>query len=269
MPVGRGKNQFYNTFDEFSAMKRSIIVIKGEDNLCLPRALVTDIANKHFKAKKITECQYKNVLKDKRNFQKLKAIELCNLAKIRVPERGCGIDELKQLQLYLTEFKIVVYKYYENLKGYHTIFEGENSGAEVLNLLYHKNHFNVITSLTGAFVSSYYCETCHKPSNNKDEKQHRCSGSCICCQMSPPCPPMNEIFCKNCNCSFKGPKCFSNHLASTSKKSSLCNSLKSAKIVEKNIKAIVFIFVARSCVHFAKNLCLMTTTVTSKYLRKP
>ncbi|XP_055390586.1 uncharacterized protein LOC129619368 [Condylostylus longicornis] len=76
---------------------------------------------------------------------------------------------------------IKIYKY--GTKGKDVIFEGLGIGKK-LNLLFHKNHYNMITSLTAAFSCIYYYEDCHVAYNNKNG--HRCTGSCPCCQKSPP-----------------------------------------------------------------------------------
>ncbi|XP_055374404.1 uncharacterized protein LOC129607410 [Condylostylus longicornis] len=82
--------------------------------------------------------------------------------------------------------------------GKDVIFEGLGTGKK-LNLLFHKNHYNVITSLTAAFSCIYYCEDCHVAYNNKNG--HRCTGSCP---------------------KFNGQECFDNHKSSSSTTISIC-----------------------------------------------
>lgn len=81
-------------------------------------------------------------------------------AGVKVPKEGCGIEELRQFQRYLEEYKITVYKY--GAKGREVLFEGPDA-LKKINLLYHQGHFNVITSLTSAFTCSYFCEACRVP----------------------------------------------------------------------------------------------------------
>ncbi|KAF2894738.1 hypothetical protein ILUMI_11438, partial [Ignelater luminosus] len=128
-------------------------------------------------------------------------------AGVVIPTEGAGIEELGQFQHHLTEYKINVYKY--GTKGREVLFEGPQADKRI-NLLYHQSHFNVITSLTSAFVCRYFCEACHVPFNNKGD--HRCERSCVECGSSPPCekePVM--IKCDDCGRSFASQGCYDKH----------------------------------------------------------
>ena len=83
------------------------------------------------------------------------------------------IPELDQFQNHWRKYKITVYNY--NTKGRDVYYEGPNSQYKI-NLLFHDGHYNEITSLTSAFVCSYYCESCHTPYDHKIK--HRCSHTC-------------------------------------------------------------------------------------------
>ncbi|KAJ8956141.1 hypothetical protein NQ317_014054 [Molorchus minor] len=125
----------YNNYHEECLKRGRIITINNRNNLCLPLALITAIS-------------YVN----KRPFVDQKA-------GVTIPEDGCGMDELEQFQRELHGYKIVVYMY--GNKSRDVMFEGPNDGKK-LNLLYHKGHYNVITSLTSAFCTRFYCQECHK-----------------------------------------------------------------------------------------------------------
>ena len=99
------------------------------------------------------------------------------------------------MERYLTEYKIVVYKY--GSRGRDVIFKSSNESNKRLNLLHHEGYYNVITSLTAAFGSVYFCKECNVPFDHKNE--HRCSGTCSSCQQSPKCPGGQiKIKCDSC-----------------------------------------------------------------------
>jgi len=211
VPIGRGRIKKCNTFTEDCAKRKGIITIKNKDNLCLPRALVVAIAHAN------KDPQFEAVRVDIRKEQMIRAQSLLKDANVIVPKEGCGILELELFQNYLTSYKIVVYKY--GNKGRDLIFEGDNDSSVKLNLLFHDNHFNVITSLTSAFCCIYYCENCHIPYNNKN--MHRCGGTCSACMQTPACQYSMKIFCDICKRCFKGSTCFDNHVTH-----SICDKFK-------------------------------------------
>lgn len=177
--------------------------------MCLPQALVVGVAhaNKEPNLKKLRQST-----KQQTNL----ALQMLKEADLTIPQEGAGIPELKILQNYLHEYKIVVYQY--ATKGKDVIFEGDNDVPKKINLIYHKGHYNLITSLTATFACNYYCDTCHVPYKTKDT--HRCSKSCPCCQTTPPCENKTNIVCTECNRGFRNDKCFENH------ENSLCKNVK-------------------------------------------
>ncbi|KAJ8915407.1 hypothetical protein NQ315_008296 [Exocentrus adspersus] len=225
MPAGRGRGRNYNSYNEECAKRKGIISINNKDNMCLPRALVVAIA---FATK---DPEMVKIRKDTGKIQRDKAIELTKNAAVTIPTAGCGIPELQQFQRHLTGFKIVVYKY--GTKGRDVIFKGtEEEEAPSLNLLYHEGHYNVVTSLTSAFLCRYYCETCHIPYDHKE--RHRCGGMCPCCQHSPACSRAVLVTCDNCKRSFRGQTCYNNHLQSLCQKIRRCEEC--FKVVQSDRK---------------------------------
>ncbi|KAF2894175.1 hypothetical protein ILUMI_11998 [Ignelater luminosus] len=221
-PTGKGRQRKYNNFNEFCKKKKGIVTIENRDNLCLLMAICV--------AKSLAEKDplYDNIRRNKRRQHK-EALELNEkIGNMTIPKNGCGIPELKLIQNYLKKFRIIVYIH--GAKGRRVMFDGENENAKYkINLLYHKNHYNVITSLTSAFTCSYFCEDCRVPYNERNK--HRCSKSCPCCQEQPPCEKQKqEIKCSNCNREFRNEKCFENH------KKTLCKIVKKCKDCFKTYK---------------------------------
>ncbi|XP_055908156.1 uncharacterized protein LOC129942989 [Eupeodes corollae] len=222
VPKGRGNRRgssYYNNFDEECAKRKGIITIKNTDNLCLPRALFVAkaFANK--------TSDFNKIIKDNFKVQTNGAYQLIKDACVEVPEDGCGIPELHQFQNYLIDFKITVFQY--GTKGRSTVFEGVPANPTTgkrINLIFNKNHFNVITSLTSAFCCSYFCEECLIPYQTKG--RHKCVKACPQCQEIPDCKQVpKETKCEDCNRSFRGQQCFDNHKASTSSKKALCDKI--------------------------------------------
>lgn len=213
MPTGSGKDRArkYNSFEEESRSRRGIVTIDNKDNLCLARALVVAIAHvdKHH--------DYTKVRRDIGKLQTNRAKELVAEAGIIIPQEGAGIPEIQRLQKeHLSSYKIVVYEY--GSKGREVIFEGPDA-PKTLNLLYHKGHYNMISSLTAAFCTSYFCERCHVPYDHKND--HRCGGTCPCCQQSPACCYQEaRIACSDCNRQFRGLQCYNNH------KDQICHTIR-------------------------------------------
>ncbi|XP_055387199.1 uncharacterized protein LOC129615842 [Condylostylus longicornis] len=227
LPVCRGRPKKYNNFVEECKQRTGIISINNKDNLCLPRALITAIA------KIENDVNYQKIRRDVNKQQLTKAQELVKQANAIIPVLGCGVTELKQFQSYLNNYKIVVYEYGGG--GRDVIFEGSNHGKRI-NLLHYDDHFNVITSLTAAFCSSYYCEECNIPYYGKND--HRCSRIFPCCQHLLQCRSNgNNILCKDCNRLFRSPICLENHKASGSKSKSICNEVKKCLSCLKTYKS--------------------------------
>ena len=147
-----------------------------------------------------------------------------------MPESGCGIPELTEFQHFLRDqCKIVVYDY----SSKSVIFEGVSDKPRI-NLLYHNNHYNVITSLTSTFCCTYFCESCHVGFGSRNK--HRCSGSCPCCLQSPPCAKVtSEILCTECKRSFRGQECFDNHKVDgvISSNHGICSNIKKCEKCRK------------------------------------
>lgn len=202
MPKGQGRGRTYNSFNEECAKRRGILTINNKDNLCLPRALVVA------KAYVDKDPEAIKIRRDIGKLQVQRARELMTSADVSIPEEGAGIPELQQFQRHLQDYKITVYTY--GSKGRDVIFEGNGVGPP-LNLLHHEGHYNVIVSLKAAFCCSYFCKKCHIPYDHK--KEHRCGGTCPGCRQSPSCSSEELVVkCDSCRRSFRGQKCFDNHL---------------------------------------------------------
>lgn len=224
LPKGQGNGRrFYNNYEDMSQNSKGIINIINSDNLCLPRSIVTAIAQFN------SDVAYKTKVKrDSCKIQTQLTLELLRNSGVTIPEAGGGICELQKFQSYLKDYRITVYRYgnKNNSKGRDVLFEGKpvNKNTKSINLLHHDNHYNVITSTTAVFCCRYYCENCHIAYNNKNG--HRCKGNCYNCLKNPPCKKENGISCFLCKRSFVSIQCFENHTHSSAKQVSTCQTIR-------------------------------------------
>ncbi|KAG5869866.1 hypothetical protein JTB14_031598 [Gonioctena quinquepunctata] len=216
LPRGGRRNKKFNSFEEECKKRHGIIHIANRDNLCLARAVVVAIA------KIEGDPEYNKILRDIKKIQSRKTLELLASAQLEIPIEGAGIPELREMQRFLTEYKITVYKY--GCRGREPLFQGPDAEKKI-NLLHHNNHFNVITSLTAAFSCNHFCESCSTPFN--DRKGHLCDRTCPGCRQSPPCTVENGRRCNDCHRYFRNHNCFEAHKKPSMRKTkSLCDSIR-------------------------------------------
>ena len=91
---------------------------------------------------------------------------------------------------------------------------------KVISILYHDEHYDAITTLSGFFGKSYYCLDCEKSANRKNVRHHRCKGKrCGGCYQFD-CPDFANSLtetCLRCNRRLKGSSCRRLHLTRTEK----------------------------------------------------
>ena len=141
---GRSKRSVVN-IKEYLHKKRSVIVIRNNDNLCLARALVVAIA-------KIENAPNYVQLRDADRAQEKKARELHAAA--NVPLGPCGIEEVKLFQKHLTSYEINI------ISGNHNnaiIYPSEHSDNVTPIYLYlHDNHYDIVTSMPGFLNRAFF-----------------------------------------------------------------------------------------------------------------
>ena len=208
---GRSKRSVLN-IKEYLHKKRSVIVIRNNDNLCLARALVVAIA-------KIENAPNYVQLRDADRAQEKKARELHAAA--NVPLGPCGIEEVKLFQKHLTLYEINI------ISGNHNnaiIYPSEHSDNVTPIYLYlHNNHYNIITSMPGFLSKSYFCLKCKKGYSNKFE--HMCPGMCKSCR-SYECVVNDPLTCDECNRWFRSRACYDCHKVQVNGTKSICQTIK-------------------------------------------
>ena len=203
-PQGSGKSNLKRTtlnIREYLKKKGSIITINNNDNLCLARALVVAVA------KIENDPKYGQIKQSKKHVQLERALQLHQAA--NVPLGPCGMEEVKLFQQYLTNYQIIV------VSGDHNnsiIYPPEPPGTDEkqsINLYYHNNHFDVITSIPGFLNRSYFCHRCHKSYSNTAD--HLCPTMCKSCRAFGCVLEGDGIVCNECDRLFKNQTCYDNH----------------------------------------------------------
>ena len=243
MPMGEGGNRKILNVDV--VRQRSLVSIKNNDNLCLPRALV--VGEMHAKLKTtetdLTKKMWVNIRDGRRPLQRQKAIKLLRDANVVVPMGGCGFREIEKFQEYYArrEVAIVVYDKETFGSGEQPFFDGRpmlnNSNPTVINLYYDatNHHFDTILNLVGAAQSRFFCKYCNKRYHYVD--QHECAFICSCCFMTPGCTRESAIVkCQDCKRDFLGERCFNNHKKVGSykaKNKKICDLIKMCSVCHK------------------------------------
>ena len=220
---GRSRRTILN-IKEFLHKKRSIIIIRNNDDLCLARALVVAIA----KIEK--DPGYSHIRDPERKVQEKKARELHELAK--VPLGPCGLPEVELFQKYLTKYEInIVFTAHNSCIIYPPKPTINNVTPIYLHL--HGNHYDVITSMPGFLRSSYFCHACRKPYSNKHA--HLCPGMCKSCRAYD-CVVNDPVDCNSCKRWFKSKACYDRHKEPFGGARSVCEAIKKCEKCGKSMQ---------------------------------
>jgi len=93
---------------------------------------------------------------------------------------------------------------------YKVVYSVGPAAEKVLHLYLHDNHFDVITRPKAFMGRSYFCESCNKGYNTKED--HRCNkDGCHGCHSEKACAFENWAFCKDCNRYLPSQSCFDKH----------------------------------------------------------
>ena len=215
-------------YDDYSNKlhSKSILRIKNNDNLCLPRAIVCG----EVYTRRIDSIEWKAewsaISHHLRETQTNKAKQFCFEAGVTVPEAGCGPEEFVTIQKYLLNRNIflIIYDAVTFGKGVEPIFNGSNTSIhENLNtdnfktiyILYSKiknrGHFDLILNLLGLHPRRIYCKACNVL--YKSLLSHKCGNICQFCfiHSKSPCAGEESVECRDCKRSFSNQTCFNRH----------------------------------------------------------
>ncbi|WAQ94778.1 hypothetical protein MAR_007249 [Mya arenaria] len=169
LPSGSGsRGKPYVDISRMLNNKGSVIQIRNTDELCCARALVTEIA----RIEKHPQWDYILILHEKAG----------------VPLKRCGIEEIKQFQAVLSNYKIVVLsKNHFNA----IIYEGPEDGKPIY-LYSHNEHFE-------------------QSPGYSNKEQHACNNPCVYCHRLHEDDTTHWEYCSDCNIYFINTACFAMH----------------------------------------------------------
>ncbi|CAG2212305.1 unnamed protein product [Mytilus edulis] len=152
---------------------------------------------------------YKHVVEKGRKECTVFARRLCELVGVST-EKMCNINEIQLFERLLNLQILVI----SSKLGNKFIRIGENEPIRKKVFLYlveqdEFQHFTAIVSLTGFFTCNYFCSTCLKPYNDKD--QHSCETTCTVCCSSCCIHTSSTMSCRTCNRLCRSQECFLKH----------------------------------------------------------
>ena len=230
---GRGnvcndKSKIYN--------KKSILRIKNDDDLCLGRCIVCELASRDNHSKK-------KFIREGRKIQTELTHELYEKAGIE--KKIADLDTIRQFEEYLDCSITIIDGDQFNNVIYPDVNSPDYQVKEFNIYLYKtKNHYDLINSnkVAGFFGKTYFCEKCKKTHSSQ---QHKCIYKCnICCSAECDCIGLdfNKSVCEWTNCKkcfrfFPSEKCFNNHLSNTCDKFWKCPDCKEKVFWDKHSPA--------------------------------
>ncbi|XP_062579153.1 uncharacterized protein LOC134241085 [Saccostrea cucullata] len=210
LPSGKGhKKKCFVDLERELTKKKCFIRIKNKDDLCCARAIITARA-------KLDKDQRWNSIRQGRNIQRTLAEELHKLA--NVPPGQCDLEDVKAFQSVLPGYQIhVLSKDCFNA----IVYQGPEAEKKIY-LYHHKNHYDVITTMSGFLNRSYFCQKCQKGFNTKEK--HICNEPCHLCHRCHDDQSENWQYCSTCKRHFKNTTCFQLHAELSSQGNSTCHT---------------------------------------------
>ncbi|KAG8234977.1 hypothetical protein J437_LFUL013856 [Ladona fulva] len=151
IPLGSGRPRLpsFTNFHLYCRRLTSILVVKNSDNLCLPSAICLGNSRHEDKTNEFRRLYQSKSLLRKR------ALALCRRA------LALRVQEWRKSRRVIPDYHITVFA---DFKGREVIFEGPrytDGGREKnhIDLIHGEGHFNVISSVIGAFSTNFYCLT--------------------------------------------------------------------------------------------------------------
>ena len=235
------KNDFYgegqmktHKYEDFK-MKKSVVMIKNKDDLCLGRCLVVACAKRNEHPQKKQICMGRKIQTELTH-------QLYEDAGIE--KKGSDLSMIQTFEKYLdASITIIDSKQFNNVV-YPDVKSPEYEPKDFnIYLLKTGNHFDFINSnqIAGFFAKNNYCDKCKKTYHNADT--HICAYKCnICCSKDCDCIDMDFtkvntwINCKDCWRYFPTQKCYDNHKAEQVIKTGIHKGQTKPSICDKRFK---------------------------------
>ncbi|XP_042910066.1 uncharacterized protein [Parasteatoda tepidariorum] len=249
-PLGSGRTKILN-LPLNTKSKKSIIAINNQDELCCARAIVVAVAYLENDPRK------KYISAGNKPLQGVLARELH--CKANVSLGPCGHSEIEKFALHLDVQINVV-----DAQAFNKVTFSTPDKSKKIFLWLKKNHYDVITKMTGFLGTSYYCSYCDI--GYKTKSAHRCKNKCPTC-FSDSCLVTRPVNCPDCNKMCRSLDCFERHRNDNKKHISLCAQFGLCgdcyKVYKKNFPHIcggnICKFCKQSCIT-SEHLCFMRRT---------
>ena len=230
LPKGSGRRPITSLEGDKNSIqiKKSIVTIDNDDQLCMARAIGVgwaklnqctkeewDDLTRYQKSKsllelvlehrKAPESYYKKVRDKTRKEQKNLAVALSRLA-------GVPLDRpasLKDVEAFEEALDIRVMVVSARLGNKFITCPSTDQRPCVYLYLVDDCHYHTISSVTGFFSARYFCSSCLKHYNNRNE--HECEVTCIVCKTTD-CPKTEEpVTCQKCHMTCRSQTCYQRH----------------------------------------------------------
>ena len=163
LPVGGGRRKMMGQLEVYLKKKRCIIAIPdAKDNMCCAKAIVTA------KARLDKHPRYHSI-RHGYPLQTHLALQLHRQARVPMGVL-CGKPEWDKFQEALGPEYVLIVASRDFFNA--VVYKSQSQGAKQVILYHAKQHFSVITSMTGFMERNYYCTTCCKGYNNPGS--HKC-----------------------------------------------------------------------------------------------
>ena len=231
LPKGRGKRKTITSLEgdkNSIQIKKSIVTIDNDDQLCMARAIGVgwaklnrctkeewDNLTRYQKSKsqlelvlehrKVPESYYMNLRKKARKEQRNLAVALSELAGVPL-DQPASLNDVEAFEEALDIRVMVVSARLGN-----KFIMSPSTDQQPCFYLYLVDdcHYHSISSICGFFSARYFCSFCLKHYDHKE--RHKCEVTCIVCKTSD-CPKTVEpVTCQKCHMTCRSEKCYQRH----------------------------------------------------------
>ena len=230
LPKGSGRQPITSLQGDKNSIqiKRSLVTIDNDDQLCMARAIGVGWAklnqctkedwddltrSQKFKTnlelvlehRKVPESYYRHVRTKTRKEQKNLAVALSRLAGVPL-DRPASLNDVEAFEEALDIRVMVVSARLGN-----KFITSPSNDQQLCIYLYLVDdcHYHTISSVTGFFSAGYFCSSCLQHYINKD--RHECEVTCIVCKTTD-CPKTEApVTCQKCHMTCRSQKCYQRH----------------------------------------------------------
>ena len=230
LPKGSGRRPITSLEGDKNSIqiKKSIVTIDNDDQLCMARAIGVGWAklnqctkeewedltrSQKFKTnlelilehRKVPESYYKNLRHKARKEQKNLAVALSRLAGVPL-DRPASLNDVEAFEKAL-DIRVMVVS--ARLGNKFITSPSTDQRPCVYLYLVDDCHYHTISSVTGFFSARYFCSSCLKHYNNRNE--HECEVTCIVCKTTDCLKTEETVTCQICHMTCRSQKCYQRH----------------------------------------------------------